>query len=628
MLISLASFAQTKDVKKINKGDKLFGNRAYFKSMEIYEKVANDGYKSVELFEKLGDSYFFNGEYAKANIWYNKLFEFSKEVDPIYYYRYSQTLKSVDDNKNADFYLQQFAALNQNDSRSEFYTQNKDYLSDIKDYSGRYVINDAGINTEFSDFGPTVFNDKVVFSSSRMPVKNVKKDDWSSDYYYSLYTASFGKDNTLVDAEPFAKEIQTEYHESDPVFTKDGKTMFFTRSVVDKNKKKSQRSVLLKIYKASLINNKWSNITALGFNSDSYNCAHPALSPDDKVLYFVSDMPGGFGDTDLYKIPVSNEMIQSQAVNLGSNVNTSGKETFPWISTDNELYFSSDGHLGLGGLDLFVTKIDNSIYTSKVINLGKPVNSQFDDFGFIKIDGTQSGFFSSNRAGGRGKDDIYGFTENIIISKIKGLVIDDVSKDAISGAVINIYDINHNLLSTLYSDDMGKFSIDINDIHYIKVEKPSYETKEVVLNLIKGDLGKEIVIGLTKSSVENITSGTDLAKLLNIKDIRFDLDKFAITSDAEVELQKVFQVLKQFPDMKITINSYTDSRQSDKYNMILSNKRANSTRAYLISKGISGNRITAKGYGETRLLNGCSNGVDCTEEEHHVNRRSEFIIDK
>lgn len=630
LLLSFISFSQQKDTK-LSKGDDLFEKRAYFKSIEVYEKVADKGYKSVELFQKLGDSYFFNGDYVKANKWYSQLFGLSKDIAPIYYYRYSQTLKTVGDTKNADSYLAQFAALNSTDSRSQHYLEDRDYLSKIEDKSLVYKIEDAGVNTSYSDYGTAIYQNKVIFTSSRVPDNKVKKDDWTSEYYSSLYTASLDKDNKLVDQQVFAKEVQTQYHESDPVFTKDGKTMYFTRSSVAKNKKKGDRSFLLKIYKASFIDGKWDNIKALEFNSDAYNCAHPALSPDEKMLYFVSDMPGGYGDTDLYKLPISGEMKSSNVVNLGSVVNTAGKETFPWIDQSNELYFASDGHLGLGGLDLFVTKIQNSEVIDKVVNLGKPINSEFDDFGFVKLDDLKVGFFTSNREGGQGKDDIYRFTEEESLpGVISGLVIDDETKEILANAKVAIYDNSHDLIANTITDSSGRFKVDLQNKLvkgnlYARADKENYESKEIIVS--SKDVKSDIIIGLV-NPIKVIGSGSDLAIMLNIKDIKFDLDKFNIRPDAEVELQKVLQVLNQFPEIKIAIGSHTDARHTNSYNLILSQKRANSTRAYLISKGISSERLTAKGYGETKLINKCSNGVECTEEEHQVNRRSEFVVIK
>lgn len=629
-LFCFICFSQDKDIKKINKGDKLYNDKAYFKCIEIYEKVANDGYKSVELFEKLGDSYFFNAEYVKANKWYTELFKLP-EVDLIYYYRYSQTLKSVGDNSKAAEYLKMFSDLNNSDARSMQYINNINYLSDIKNNTKHYIVKDAGINSSFSDYGTSIINDKLVFASSRTRegLKS-KKDDWTADYFSALYSASLSGDYTLSKVELFAKEIQTKYHEADPVFTTDGKTMFFTRNNEKKKKSKTDKTILLKIYKATLENDKWSNIVELPFNSEAYSCAHPSLSPDGKLLYFASDMPGGLGESDIYKIDLD-ETYNSvgSPVNLGKNINTQGKETFPWVSYDNKLYFASDGHLGLGGLDIFVTEI-NSNFSAQIINIGQPVNSEFDDFYFVQLKNSKTGFFTSNREGGKGKDDIYRFTEQREPLSANGQVIDSQTQQPIPSALVTIYDQKHEaVVSTTNADSVGSFlaSIDAekNAVFYVKAESADYETKEIDVDLNKIDLKKGLVIGLDKKE-KKLDEGIDLAKELNIKEILFDLDRSDIRPDAIVELQKIIQVMSDFPNIKISIGSHTDSRQTYKYNMLLSEKRAKSTMDFLISKGISGSRLTAQGYGESKLLNKCSDGVECSEEEHQMNRRSEFTI--
>ncbi|MRX69320.1 WD40-like Beta Propeller Repeat [Flavobacterium resistens] len=630
-LICLTSFSQGKN-SKLGKADKLYEERAYFKSIEVYEKVADKGFKSVELFEKLGDSYFFNAEYAKANKWYEELFKLSTDVAPIYYYRYSQTLKSVGDNNKATEYLKKFSELNASDNRSLQYANNSNYLADITDNSKSYVVENASINSSFSDYGASIYNDKLIFTSSRTPedVKS-KKDNWTADYYSSLYSASLSKDNKVSNAEFFAKEIQTKLHESDPVFSKDGKTMFFTKSYETK-KTKLKKAVVLKIYKATLVDNKWSNVQELPFNNDLFSCAHPSLSPDEKTLYFASDMPGGYGETDLYKttIDITNNTV-GLPINLGSNINTQGKETFPWIGYDNKLYFASDGHLGLGGLDIFVAENGQENYNQKVINIGQPINSKYDDFGFIKLQSSNAGFFTSNREGGMGKDDIYLFKEQAGKLNINGQVIDIMTSMPIAAAQVVIFDKNHNVIGTTNTDNLGGFLATIDPkkdgVFYVKVESPDYEIKEVEVITKEIDPKKGIVLTVTKIKTP-LNPGTDLAKVLNIKEIYFDLDKANIRPDAEVELQKIVQVLKEFPNIKIAVRSHTDSRQTNNYNMNLSEKRAKSTRAYIVAKGISGSRITAKGYGETMLLNKCSDGVECSEAEHQLNRRSEFIIVK
>lgn len=627
LLFSIASFSQVKN-SKLTKGDKLYNNQAYFKSIEVYEKVANDGYKSVELFEKLGDSYFFNAEYINANKWYSELFKLSTAVEPIYYYRYSQTLKSIGDIGNAEVYLEKFSELSKLDSRSVQYANNTDYLSDIEDNSKYYEVEDAGINSAFSDYGTSVYNNKVFFTSSRTAEGlGSKKDNWTSDYFSSLYQADLFNENSLNGVNVFAKEIQTKYHESDPVFTKDGKTMFFTRNN-DKTKSKSGKNVLLKIYKATLKDDKWSNVVELPFNNDTYSCAHPSISPDGRLLYFSSDMPGSYGESDIYKVDIDNENnVIGNPVNLGKNVNTQGKETFPWVSYDDKLYFASDGHLGLGGLDVFVTKIVGNDFTSKVVNAGEPINSKFDDFCFIQLQDSNTGFFTSNREGGKGKDDIYRFVEKFVGSN--GEVVDFETNLPIPNGAVTIYDANHIIITKTYTDNMGNFltSFDAKKggVFYVMAESPEYETNEIQVNTKAVDLKKGIVVTLVKKKTY-LDTGIDLALQLNIKDIFFDFNRSDIRPDATVELQKIVQVMKDFPQIKIAIGSHTDSRGSSKSNKSLSERRAQSTRAYLMSQGISGMRILAKGYGENKLKNRCSDDVECSEEEHQMNRRSEFVV--
>lgn len=633
LLLVVIGFAQEPSDSKLSKGDKLYDKLSYIKSIEVYEKVANRGYKSVELFEKLGDAYFFNSQYPEANKWYTELFNLGQTVDPIYYYRYSQTLKSVGDTKTADQYIQLFSKLNTNDNRSKEFVTNKNYLTEIEQNSNRYTIENTAVNSVFSDYGSSIYGDTLVFSSSRVPEKGkVKKDNWTSDYFSSLYSATIAKDGKLSNVRFFPKEIQTEYHESNPVFTKDGKTMYFTRNNYLNNKKKTnlEKAVLLKIYKATLNNGKWENITELPFNDNQYSCAHPTLSKNDQTLYFVSNMPGGYGESDIYKVSIAGDTY-SEPINLGSNINTQGKETFPWVSDKDELYFASDGHLGLGGLDVFVTNIKNDTYTNKISNVGKPINSEFDDFCYVRLNDTKLGFFTSNRTGGQGKDDIYLFNEIKPLQQnqeIEGLVVDKDTNKPIPNAIVTIYDKDHNAILTTKTDKNGIFKIVAENpkgnIYYIKAETKDYQTNEITLNTER-DNPKKVVVTIAKNE-NKIEQGTDLAKGLNIKEILFDLDKYDIRKDAEVELQKIIQVMSDHPNLKIAIRSHTDSRQTFNYNMKLSEKRAKATKNYLIENGISANRLTAKGFGEQQLINNCVDGINCSEEKHQENRRSEFII--
>uniref|UniRef100_UPI0037BE3BEC OmpA family protein n=1 Tax=Flavobacterium sp. TaxID=239 RepID=UPI0037BE3BEC len=427
--------------------------------------------------------------------------------------------------------------------------------------------------------------------------------------------------------ENFSKTINTKFNESSPVFTKDGKTMYFTRNNYnDGKKRKSDDKVILeKIYKADLVNNEWSNITELPFSNDNYKTAHPALSPDEKTLYFASNMPGSYGNSDLYKVSIDKYGKFGTPENLGPTINTEGRETFPFIDANNNLIFASDGHLGLGGLDIFEAKANGKSF-EKPINIGKPVNSTKDDFGYV-VNSENLGFFSSNRDGGKGFDDIYTF--KICTHMLTGIITDAETKEILPDAKVTLFDDKMTLISETIASEKGiyQFKIECNKKYYVRASKETYNTNEKSFDAVS-IIGTSTLDIELKRNVFPIEVGTDLAKLFNISIIYFDLDKWNIRPDAAEDLEKIIQVLQQYPAMTIDIRSHTDSRQTHKYNEQLSDKRANSTLEFIVNNGISRNRLTAKGYGETQLLNNCADNQPCSEEEHQKNRRSEFIVIK
>jgi outer membrane protein OmpA-like peptidoglycan-associated protein len=389
--------------------------------------------------------------------------------------------------------------------------------------------------------------------------------------------------------------------------------------------------VRLKIYRAKKIDSVWSEIEELPFNSDTYSVAHPALSPDGKTLFFASDMPGTYGFSDIFKVAINEDGTFSTPENLGPEVNTEARETFPFIDSEGVLYFASDGQPGLGGLDLFGVPTDRLGKNTKVLNLGSPVNSPMDDFTYI-IDGeTRRGYFSSNREGGLGGDDIYGFIENErlnfdCIQEINGTVRDKVTNEILAGATVRVIDeTNSEVISTL-TDTEGKYQLTINcdEGNFIRGSRQGYVPSEVFLSPSDGN-PQVVDLYLDPESL-SAGFGSDLAKLLQLSTIYFDFDKYAIRPDAELELQKVIAALEKYPSLKIKANSHTDSRGPDAYNLYLSQKRAEATMNYMISKGISADRLQAEGYGETQLVNACDDGVRCSDADHEKNRRSEFII--
>jgi len=408
--------------------------------------------------------------------------------------------------------------------------------------------------------------------------------------------------------------------------------MYFTRNNYLKGKRgrDDQKITLLKLYKAEFINDKWTNITELPFNSDQYSTAHPALSNDEKKLYFASDMPGTLGQSDLYSVAINDDKSFGKPENLGSAINTEGRETFPFIAADNQLYFASDGRPGLGGLDVFVSTIKSDGTFAAVQNVGAPINSKQDDFAFIINSDTSNGFFSSNREGGIGNDDIYKITETrklLCEQKLKATIVDLETSKVLENAKVTLLDEQFKVIAEVVTraDGSYTFNVECNKKYYVRATKEDYETKEVPVTII-GEEGETSVVVALEKRIKPIGVGTDLAKTLNIPIIYFDLDKSFIRKDAAFELEKILAVMKQYPKMKIDVRSHTDSRQTAEYNIALSNRRAKATMQWLTKNGIASNRLTAKGYGESQLINNCADGVPCTGAEHQLNRRSEFII--
>ena len=622
--ITCCSFGQG---VKLAKADKKYEKYAYIDAIEIYEKVAEKGYKSVDLFQKLGNAYYFNGNLDKAAKSYDALFALNEEVAPEYYFRYAQTLKAIGNYEKSNQYMELFAAKT-NDSRGKLFLQNKNYLNDIDVNTGKYILDTTNINSEFYDYGPSFFGNKIVFTSSRSDGNQYTKiHDWTKQTFTDLFIVSMNAEGKLEQVENFSKTINTKFNESSPVFTKDGKTMYFTRNNYnDGKKRKSDDKVILeKIYKAELVNNEWTNITELPFSNDNYKTAHPALSPDEKTLYFASNMPGSYGNSDLYKVSIDKNGKFGTPENLGPTINTEGRETFPFIDANNNLFFASDGHLGLGGLDIFEAKVNGKSF-EKPINISKPVNSTKDDFAYV-VNSENLGFFSSNRDGGKGFDDIYTF--KICTHIISGIITDVETKEILPNAKVMLFDDKMTIISEIIASEKGiyQFKIECNKKYYVRASKETYDTNEKSFDAVS-TIGTSTLDLELKRNEFPIEVGTDLAKLFNISIIYFDLDKWNIRPDAAEDLEKIIQVLHQYPAMTIAIRSHTDNRQTHKYNEQLSDKRANSTLEFIVKNGIAKNRLTAKGYGETQLLNNCSDNIPCSEEEHQKNRRSEFIVIK
>ncbi|MCA0960407.1 OmpA family protein [Muricauda ruestringensis] len=616
-------------VRIMEKADERYNQYSFSPAIDIYKKVLDKGYTSADLLKKLGNSYYFNAKYQEAAEIYKKLkatYPDQMSVEDVF--RYAQSLKSVGEYDDAAKIMASFKEMT-----SSMVDYDEDYMAKIEKNSGRYSVKQFPYNSKYSDFAAAYYEEGLIFASDRDTGNFARyRHTWNARDFLDLYkvNADSISNNKVV---KLGGEVNTRLHESTSVVSKDGSTMYFTRNnFFDGRKKKDEEGIIrLKIYSAENIDGIWTNIVELPFNSDSYSVAHPMLSPDGKKLYFVSDMPGSLGESDIFVTEIIGDGTYGPIKNLGSNINTMARETFPFISADGVLYFSSDGHQGLGGLDVFATKIAYNDYTQPVVNVGRPINTPKDDFSYIYDPGDQTGYFSSNRDGGMGDDDIYEFVENEplmldCIQEITGTVRDRISNEVLAGATVKIIDEENNEVSSTITDSNGNYilELDCSKGNFVRASRDGYVPAEEYLPISDGK--PKIVDFYLERDLVTGGFGDDLAKLLQLSTIYFDLNKYNIRPDAEIEIQKVIVAMEKYPSLKIKVNSHTDSRGVDAYNLWLSQKRAQSTVDYMMSKGISSERLKGEGFGETRLVNNCANGVQCSEEQHQLNRRSEFII--
>lgn len=622
-----SAFSQKKDIEKANKE---FDKFAYIDAREIYLKVVEDGYESAEIFKKLGDTYYFNSDYTNAAKWYDKLVkQFPDQTDAEYYYRAAQSLKSLGNYTESDALMKDYVAKGGKGLVIKTYEDDPNYLKSTVFKSRDFTLDKVGINSSNSDFGASFYGkDRIVYASASR-TDGTKVSEWTNQPFLDLFLAERDSTGQLSNSMPLGGDINTPYHESSTAFAKDGITVYFTRNnfLDGKKGKDKNKTIRLKLYKATKTGEyNWTNIVELPFNSKEYSVAHPALSPDGKRLYFSSDMPGTSGMSDLWYVDILGNDKYGVPVNLGPEINTEARESFPFISENNNLYFSSDGRSGLGGYDIFVTPLDKDGKPGKITNLGSPANSAQDDFGFIINENDRIGYVTSNRGGDSGSidDDIY-LVKEICSITIQGKVFDKETKDPLPGAQVSLLDENNQLVSQTSAKNDGTYSFvgDCGTQYTVRGVKEGYKPYEKIIEtpMLSGNVDVPLPLERIGPCPPN-----DLGCKLNLQPIYFDFDKSNIRRDAEIELAKILAAMREYPELIIHIESHTDSRGNDSYNMALSERRAQSTLKWLVGKGIDANRLTAKGYGESQLVNQCSNGVSCTSEEHQLNRRSMFII--
>ncbi len=710
-------------------GDKAYENLAYAKAIVNYERAAENAVPDSSYARKLAKSYLNVRDFQQAEVWYARAVA-KPDARPIDCYDYAQVLRANGKYGEADQWLRTYELKNASDSRGKRQADASTYASRLSERAiPGCVVKDLASNTAQADLGVAYYGTKAVFASSRTPdVAEFRRHTWNGQPFLDLYSAPVNADGDFGRATPISA-LNTKYHESNACFSADTGTVWFTRNNFSQGKKgkNGEGVVNLKIYSRTRQLGEWANEQPFPFNSDTYSVGHPCLSADGNTMYFTSDRPGGIGGTDIWRT-VKTGTTWGTPVCLGSEVNTEGDEMFPFIGQDGTFAFASDGHAGLGGLDIMIGKMRVDGTLMGVKNPGAPLNSGHDDFALVLDGSSMKGYFTSDRPGGKGGDDIYSVDLEHTITggkRVEGVISHRIKDEPIVGSRVELRNRNGTVVAHTITGPGGSFSFELfeEDPYTIQASYADYTSVHVtfdapgtdtviVRNLDMGILSlmgaitdattgtpipevrveitdvkenlRSVVNDMTDASgeirkrisdrspgdtlvyrvslkkkgylpkkglflftvqhmteidmrevmekdffqLQPISIGVELGEAISVNPIYFDLGKWKIRPDAATELDKVVTVMNENPTMEIELGSHTDSRGSDRANLTLSEKRAKSSAAYVISKGIAKERIKGKGFGESKLLNGCGNGTKCTDEEHQLNRRTEFIITK
>lgn len=625
-----SAIAAGKSHKEIN-GDKYYFVYSFEKAIDSYTQARN---LSTEGQRRLAESYHNIGLNTKSEEAYATLTASPAGVLSSDFYNYSMVLKSNGKLAEANLWMDKFRAANPNDLRVIDYNNHRDDLGRMSTDNGTFSILHLDVNTSAEDFGPAYYKDKIVFASTRTRKANTKKYNWNGKPFLDMYVSDVNGAQ-LQNPSVFDKGLNGKMHDGQASFSKDGSFMAFTRNNYDT--KKRDRIVGLEIYFSTYADGKWSDAVAFELNNASYSVGHPCLSADGNTMYFVSDMPGGFGGADIYRISKDPNGKWGKAENLGNKVNTEGDELFPFYEEENGiLFFASNGRFGLGGLDIFISPYNGTGF-SRSVNAGAPVNTPYDDFAMIMDQKSATGYFSSNRVGGSGDDDLYSF--DLLKGFDIGKRIEGIAKDKegkyIPYAFITLWNDKGIVIDTLTAKSDGSYSFmtDTDKNFKLTGKKPGYlDGENPVSTFGKEYIVKADVTLLTKQEAvaEQVKDGADLGEIAEFKNIYFDLNKYDIRSDAAKELDKIVKIMNTYPGMIVELSSYTDCRDTKEYNQLLSERRAQASADYIKKRITHPERISGKGYGKTKLVNGCScDGGDvstCSEAEHQKNRRTEFII--
>ncbi|MBP2283249.1 outer membrane protein OmpA-like peptidoglycan-associated protein [Flavobacterium sp. CG_23.5] len=612
VLTCISLTAQNKDTKN---ADKLFGSYEYASAAKEYLSLVEKGSSDSYVYKQLGDCYYNMSNTVEAEKWYSKAIESKQDAET--HYNYAQMLKSNGKYVESDDQMKVFVVMSPTDRRAIEFNNNRDYLAKLKNKEKLFDVNKIALNSEKSDFGAALYGNVIYFASARDETNKVY--GWNNEPFLDLYESNYNEvDGTY--SEPTAiSELNTVYHEGPLTMTKDGNTVYFSSESFNeklfvKDRTKKLKFGQVSLFKAVNDNGKWTSITPLPFNSKNYSTGNPSIDKEGKTLYFASNMPGSIGGTDIWKVAVNVDGSFGTPENLGDKINTVGDENFPFISDEGILYFSSNGLMGFGGLDVFYADLNKN---ETPTNMGSPVNTEKDDFSFTFNKDKNIGYLSSNRSG---TDHIYNSIP-VCKSEMSTIVKNSKTGALLANSRVVFLDADKNVLDTKTTNDQGEalYNTSCQNQFSINVYKDGFVTKS--FPLAKIEKGKQTMEALI-DPIEMIVTETEII----LKPIYFDNNKSVITPQGAAELDKLAYAMSQNDKLVIYIKAHTDSRGTDEYNIDLSQRRANSTVQYLISKGITADKLSAKGFGESELKIDCKE--NCTEEEHALNRRSEFMIVK
>lgn len=605
--------------------------------------------------------------YDEALYWYGELCKL-KNIKPEWALYYAEALANKEKYEQSEQWYRKYLSMKPGDRRADAFS--KVNLNTFSRNAGEFRVTYSSINTDASEYSPMYYKDGLLFISNRSQ-KTRYVFQWDRTSYSDMYIIDKLEDITEADPDSSEKsgkskaskymaannetersilslfasskpkeeergtepyllrgKVRSSYHEGPAVLLPEGSLLFTRNNYVGGKVSKSNTGVnKLKLYTAS--GSGWDKITPFPYNNNEYSTGHPTVSQDGRILIFASDMPRGFGGTDLYySVRTGDGKKWGRPTNLGPKINTEGNEQFPYLHKDGKLYFSSTGHPGLGGLDIFevVLKDLKAVGTPK--NMGTDINSSSDDFGFILDEAGKSGFYSSNR---RGNDDIYQFTRMAYTVVLKGKVVDAGTNQPLSGTRVILR--KNGISDTILTNDKGEFSkiLSKETDYELSGNRMSYVSRQSFLSTagITSDSTINVLVKLNRA--ENLQQWVmdnceKLKETFSIQNIYYDLDQADIRPDAIPVLDIIAGIMKKNPEISIISASHTDSRATEHYNRQLSLRRGEAARSYLISKGIDGRRIEVKYFGKSRLVNSCEEGVLCPETEQQMNRRTEFEV--